>query len=34
MHDFTVDRVTDGSGAVSAMTLDELKALRFRHGGV
>lgn len=27
MHDGTVDRTTDGSGAISAMTLAELKAL-------
>lgn len=27
MHDATVDRTTDGSGAVNEMTLEELKAL-------
>lgn len=27
MHDATVDRTTDGSGAVSAMTLEELRSL-------
>jgi glycerophosphoryl diester phosphodiesterase len=27
MHDDTVDRTTDGTGAVNALTLDELKAL-------
>ena len=30
MHDPTVDRTTDGSGAVGEMTLDEIKALRTR----
>jgi glycerophosphoryl diester phosphodiesterase len=37
IHDATVDRTTDGSGAVAAMTLAELKALdagyRFSPGG-
>ena len=28
IHDFTVDRTTNGSGAVSALSLSELKALR------
>jgi glycerophosphoryl diester phosphodiesterase len=28
-HDATVDRCTDGQGAVASMTLSELKALRF-----
>ncbi len=30
MHDPTVDRTTDGTGAVREMTLDQIKALRTR----
>ena len=30
MHDPTVDRTTDGTGAVRGMTLDQIKALRTR----
>ena len=32
IHDATVDRTTDGSGAVSAMTLSELKQLSASYG--
>ena len=28
MHDYTVDRMTDGTGTISEMTLDEIKKLR------
>ncbi|MCZ7673969.1 MAG: glycerophosphodiester phosphodiesterase family protein [Chloroflexi bacterium] len=31
MHDDTVDRTTDGSGAIQAMTLAEIKALDAGH---
>jgi len=31
IHDATVDRTSDGSGAVAAMTLDELRALDFGY---
>ena len=31
IHDETVDRTTDGSGLVSALTLDEIKALDAGH---
>ena len=33
MHDSSVDRTTDGSGSVSAMTLDEVRALRLEGPG-
>ena len=32
MHDDTVDRMTDGTGAVSEMTYDEIRALRIDAG--
>jgi glycerophosphoryl diester phosphodiesterase len=32
MHDADVDRTTDGSGPISEMTLDELRALDAGHG--
>lgn len=32
MHDNTVDRTTTGTGAVSEMTLDEIKSLQLREG--
>jgi len=32
MHDFTVDRTTDGSGKVAEMTLSEIKSLRTKNG--
>lgn len=32
MHDLTVDRTTDGSGAVASMTLEQLKALDAGQG--
>lgn len=32
IHDATVDRTTDGKGAVSDLTLDEIKALSITHG--
>ncbi len=32
IHDATVDRTTDGSGAVAEMTLEELKALSASYG--
>ncbi len=31
MHDSTVDRTTNGSGNVSSLTLDEIKALRLKN---
>lgn len=33
IHDDTLDRTTDGSGPVSALTLAELRRLRLRQGG-
>jgi glycerophosphoryl diester phosphodiesterase len=32
MHDFTVDRTTNGHGKVSDLTLEQVRALRTRHG--
>jgi len=32
MHDFTVDRTTNGRGKISDLTLDQVRALRTRHG--
>ena len=32
MHDFTVDRTTDGRGKVADMTLSEIKSLRTKNG--
>lgn len=32
MHDSTVDRTTTGKGKVTEMTLDQLRALRLKHG--
>lgn len=32
MHDETVDRTTDGSGAVSELTFEQIKRLRLREG--
>ena len=31
MHDYTVDRMTNGTGRVSELTLKEIKALRLRN---
>ena len=31
MHDYTVDRMTNGTGRVSNLTLEEIKALRLRN---
>ena len=34
MHDKTVDRTTNGKGAVADMTFEELRKLRLKHNGV
>ena len=31
MHDYTVDRMTNGTGRVSNLTLEEIKALRLKN---
>lgn len=33
MHDDTVDRMTDGSGRIADLTLEEIRSLRLRQGG-